>query len=175
MTQEDLRLMISNKDERAFSHLYDMYSRSLFAVISNIIKEKEEAEEVLQNVFSKTWKNIDDFNASNERFYTWMVKTARSAAFERLRLKGFDDGTKNHSTDNFVHLLDNRFTNRIDVIGSRDFVKKLKPKCVQIIELLFFKGYSQQEASDQLEIPLATVKTQNRNCISDLRNYLEIN
>ena len=59
-------------------------------------------------------------------------------------------------------------------IGIQEFVKKLKPKCIQIINLLFFKGYTQQEASDELEIPLGTVKTQNRNCINDLRNFLQV-
>jgi RNA polymerase sigma-70 factor (ECF subfamily) len=53
-------------------------------------------------------------------------------------------------------------------------VNKLKPKCIQLIELLFFQGYTQQEASDELEIPLGTVKTQNRNCINDLRTYLQV-
>jgi RNA polymerase sigma-70 factor (ECF subfamily) len=45
----------------------------------------------------------------------------------------------------------------VDTIGINEFVKKLKPKCIQIIDLLFFKGYTQQEASE-LEIPLGTVK-----------------
>ena len=62
----------------------------------------------------------------------------------------------------------------IDSIGIQEFLKKLKPKCIQIINLLFFKGYTQQEASDELEIPLGTVKTQNRNCINDLRNFLQV-
>ena len=65
-------------------------------------------------------------------------------------------------------------TNRIDTIGIFEFVKKLKPKCIEIIELLFFQGYTQQEASDELAIPLGTVKTQNRNCINDLRTYLKV-
>jgi RNA polymerase sigma-70 factor (ECF subfamily) len=65
-------------------------------------------------------------------------------------------------------------TNKIDTIGIQDFVKKLKPKCIEIIDLLFFKGYTQQEASEELAIPLGTVKTHNRNCINDLRNYLKI-
>jgi RNA polymerase sigma-70 factor (ECF subfamily) len=46
----------------------------------------------------------------------------------------------------------------VDTIGINEFVKKLKPKCIQIIDLLFFKGYTQQEASEELEIPLGTVK-----------------
>jgi RNA polymerase sigma-70 factor (ECF subfamily) len=53
-------------------------------------------------------------------------------------------------------------------------LSKLKPKCIQIIDLLFFKGYTQQEASEELEIPLGTVKTHNRNCINDLRTYLKV-
>jgi len=48
MTQDDLLVMINNKDEKAFTHMYNMYSRSLFAVISNLIREHEEAEDVLQ-------------------------------------------------------------------------------------------------------------------------------
>jgi RNA polymerase sigma-70 factor (ECF subfamily) len=176
MTQDDLLVMINNKDDKAFTHMYNMYSRSLFAVISNLVRENEEAEDVLQETFVKIWKNIDSYNESKGRFYTWILNIARNAAIDKLRSKGFNNSKKNLSSDNFVHLLDdsNRTTNIIDVIGIRDFVKKLKPKCIQIIELLFFKGYTQQEASDELEIPLGTVKTQNRNCINDLRNYLQI-
>lgn len=176
MTQDDLLILISNKDEKAFTHIYDMYSRSLFAVISNLVKEREEAEDVLQEVFVKIWKNIESYNEGKGRFYTWILNIARNTAIDKLRSKGFNNSKKNLSSDNFVHLLDdsNRLTNRIDTIGIADFVKKLKPKCIQIIELLFFKGYTQQEASDELEIPLGTVKTQNRNCINDLRNFLQL-
>ncbi len=176
MTQDELLIFVANKDERAFTYIYNMYSKSLFAVISNLVREREEAEDVLQEVFVKIWKNIDSYNASKGRFYTWILNIARNTAIDKLRSKGFNNSRKNLSSDNFVHLLDdsNKLVNRIDTIGIRDFVKKLKPKCIQIIELLFFKGYTQQEASDELEIPLGTVKTQNRNCMNDLRNFLQV-
>jgi len=176
MTQDDLLILIANKDEKAFNHIYKMYSRSLFAVISNLIRDNEEAEDVLQETFVKIWKNIDTYNESKGRFYTWILNIARNTSIDKLRSKGFNNSKKNLSSDNFVHLLEDssRLNNKIDVIGIRDFVKKLKPKCIQIIELLFFKGYTQQEASEELEIPLGTVKTQNRNCINDLRNFLQL-
>ena len=176
MTQEDILPLILNKDDRAFTKLYSMYNRSLFGVISNLIKNQDEAEDVLQEVFVKIWKNIDSYNESKGRFYTWILNIARNTAIDKLRSKGFNNSQKNLSADNFVHLLDdsNKLTNRIDTIGIQEFVKKLKPKCIQLIELLFFQGYTQQEASDELEIPLGTVKTQNRNCINDLRNYLKV-
>ena len=176
MTQEELLPLMLKKDERSFTTLYDMYSKSLFSVITNLIKDREEAEDVLQEVFVKIWKNIEAYNESKGRLYTWMLNIARNTSIDKLRSKGFNNSKKNLSTDNFVHLLDdsNKLTHKIDSIGIQEFVKKLKPKCIQIIDLLFFKGYTQQETSEELEIPLGTVKTQNRNCINDLRIFLKI-
>lgn len=176
MTQEDILPLLLKKDDKAFTTMYNMYSKSLLGVISNLVKEQEEAEDVLQEVFVKIWKNIDSYNETKGRLYTWMLNIARNTAIDKLRSKGFNNSQKNLSSDNFVHLLDdsNKLTNRIDTIGIQEFVKKLKPKCIQLIELLFFQGYTQQEASDELKIPLGTVKTQNRNCINDLRTYLKV-
>lgn len=176
MTQEELIPLILRKDSRAFTIMYDMYSKSLFSVITNLIKENEEAEDALQEVFVKIWKNIDSYNESKGRLYTWMLNIARNTAIDKLRSKGFNNSKKNLSSDNFVHLLDdsNKLINRIDTIGIKEFVQKLKPKCIALIELLFFQGFTQQEASEELEIPLGTVKTQNRNCINDLRTYLKV-
>ena len=61
MTQEELLPLVLRKDDRAFTLLYDMYSKSLFSVISNLISDREEAEDVLQESFVKIWKNIETF------------------------------------------------------------------------------------------------------------------
>jgi RNA polymerase sigma-70 factor (ECF subfamily) len=176
MSQEELIPLILKKDDQAFTIMYDMYSKSLFSVISNLLKESEDAEDVLQEVFVKIWKSIDSYSESKGRFYTWMLNIARNTAIDKLRSKGYNNSRKNLSVDNFVYLIDdsNKLVNRIDAIGIREFVTKLKPKCIQLIELLFFQGFTQQEASDELAIPLGTVKTQNRNCINDLRIYLKV-
>ena len=176
MTQEELLQLIYKKDDKAFTHIYDMYSKSLFSVINVLMKNKEEAEDVLQEVFVKIWKNIDSYHESKGRFYTWILNIARNTTIDKLRSKNFNNSQKNLSADNFVHVLEdsNKLVNLVDSIGIQEFVKKLKPKCIQIIDLLFFKGYTQQEASEELAIPLGTVKTQNRNCINDLRLYLKL-
>jgi len=175
MTQEELLEQIYKKDGKAFTALYDMYSKSLYGVIFNLLKDKEESEDVLQDVFVKIWKNIDSYNDGKGRFFTWILNIARNASIDRLRSKGHNNSKKNLSADNFVHILDynSSAVNKIDAIGIREFINKLKPKCIRLIDLLFFKGYTQQEASDELEIPLGTVKTQNRNCIGELRNILQ--
>ena len=176
MTQEEILPLIYKKDDKAFTILYDMYAKSLFGVISTLLRNQEEAEDVLQEVFVKIWKNIDSYSESKGRLYTWMVNIARNTAIDKLRSKGYNNNLKNLTTDNFVHLLDHSagMSNKIDMIGIQEFVKKLKPKCIKIIDLLFFKGFTQQEASEELEIPLGTVKTQNRNCIQELRTLLQV-
>jgi RNA polymerase sigma-70 factor (ECF subfamily) len=174
MEQEELLKELLKKDDRSFTLLYDNYSKSLFGVIYNLIRNTEEAEDVLQEVFVKIWKNIDSYNESKGRLYTWMLNIARNTSIDKLRSKNFNNSQKNLSADNFVHILEDssKTTNRIDAIGIKEFIMKLKPKCIQIIDLLFFKGYTQQEASDELEMPLGTVKTNNRNCMNELRKML---
>jgi RNA polymerase sigma-70 factor (ECF subfamily) len=104
---------------------------------------------------------------------TWILNIARNTSIDKLRSKN-NNSQKNLSSDNFVHLLDdsNKLV-KVDTIGINEFVKRLKPKCIQIIDLLFFKGYTQQEASEELEIPLGTVKT-HKSKLYDLRTYLKV-
>lgn len=160
MTQEELLPLLLRKEERAFTILYDMYSKSLFSIISNLIKDREEAEDVLQEVFVKIWKNIDTYNQSKGRLYTWMLNITRNTSIDKLRSKGFNNSQKNLSSDNFVHLLDdsNKLTHRIDTIGILEFVKKLKPKCIQIIDLLFLKAIPNKKLPRNWKFPLVLLK-----------------
>ncbi len=174
MEQEKILKELLKKDDKSFTLLYDNYSKSLFGVIYNLIRNTEEAEDVLQEVFVKIWKNIDTYNDSKGRLYTWMLNIARNTSIDKLRSKNFNNNQKNLSSDNFVHVLEDnsKVINKIDAIGIKEFIMKLKPKCIQLIDLLFFKGYTQQEASEELEIPIGTVKTNNRNCMNDLRKLI---
>ena len=97
MTQDELLVLIHKKDEKAFTYLYDMYSKSLFSVINVLVKNREEAEDVLQEVFVKIWKNIDSYNESKGRFYTWILNIARNTSIDKLRSKNFNDSQKNGS------------------------------------------------------------------------------
>lgn len=175
MEQEKLIASLLNKDNESFTLLYDNYSKSLYGVIFNLVKNKEEAEDILQEVFVKIWSNIDTYNESKGRLYTWMLNITRNTTIDKLRSKGFNNSQKNLSIDNFVYMFEDhssKLVNRLDVLAIKKFIEKLKPKCIQLIELLFFQEYTQQEVSDELEIPLGTVKTQSRNCINELRTMV---
>ncbi|QLE00155.1 sigma-70 family RNA polymerase sigma factor [Galbibacter sp. BG1] len=174
MEQELLMKRIVEKDPKAFDTLYQNYSQSLLGVIYNIVKSEEIAEEILQDVFIKIWDKANTYTPAKGRIFTWMLNIARNAAIDKTRSKGFNKSKQNLSSENFVDILKHHdnLNDQVDAIGISKYVTKLKETCKSLIELLYFKGFTQKEASEELNIPIGTVKTRNRNCISNLREML---
>ena len=172
MQLEQLISKFQQKDIKSFEKLYEMYADSMFGVIFNIIRNKEEAEEVLQDVFIKAWNNSGSYASKKGRFFTWLLNIARNTAIDKIRSKSFNQGKQNLDASFFVDILESydNLDTKIDVQHLKKFVKALKDTCKNLIELLYFKGYTQKEASEELKMPLGTVKTNNRKCISELRN-----
>lgn len=163
-------------DVRAYNRLYSMYSEAIHGVIYTIVGSNDVAEELCQDVFLKVWSKSDQYDSSKGRFFTWILNIARNAAIDHLRSRAFKEGKQNLSTDNFVDIVGatSSLDKQTDTIGLGNYVKELKERCQNLIDALFFKGFTQKETSEKLEIPLGTVKTQIRSCISDLRNALGI-
>ena len=172
MQLEFLVSQFQKKDEKAFEKLYNMYNKSMHSVIYNIVRDHEIAEEVMQDVFIKAWEKADTYNASKGRFFTWLLNISRNAAIDKTRSKAFKKTSKNLNSDYFVDILHSseNLGSKTDAIGIKKFVDKLADKCIKIIELLYFKGYTQKEASKELDMPIGTIKTRNRNCIQELRD-----
>lgn len=172
MQLEFLVSQFQKKDEKAFEKLYNMYSKSMHGVIFNIVRDHELAEEVMQDVFIKAWEKADTYNSSKGRFFTWLLNISRNAAIDKTRSKAFKKTSKNLNSDYFVDIIhsSDNLGSKTDAIGIKKFVDKLAEKCVKIIELLYFKGYTQKEASEELDMPIGTIKTRNRNCIQELRD-----
>ena len=163
------------KDIIAFEKLYEMYWENICGVVHTIVKNHSRAEEITQDVFAKVWKNSDNYNPSKGRFFTWLLNIARNAAIDELRSKSYKNQKKNLSADYFVGILDDKDPqDAVDRIGLKKLIKNLSEKCIQLIDLLYFKGYTQKEAAEDLDIPLGTVKTRNRSCISQLRENITL-
>ncbi|MDO1501037.1 sigma-70 family RNA polymerase sigma factor [Winogradskyella maritima] len=174
MSVETLVPKFQNKDERAFGELYSMYSDSIHGVIYNIVRDEAIASEVMQDVFIKAWNKSDSYSSKKGRFFTWMLNIARNAAIDKTRSKAFKNSKKNLNSDFFVDIIQSNesLDDSTDAIGIKSFVKKLGQKCIAVIELLYFKGFTQKEASEELDMPIGTIKTRNRNCIQQLRDMV---
>jgi len=175
MQPDELILQLKKQNEVAFSQIYDMYSENIFGIINNIVKDVEIAEEVLQDVFIKVWNKSDSYSSDKGRFFTWLLNISRNAAIDKVRSKAYKNKLKNFDFDDFSFFIkdDVDLDRQSDGYGLRKFVDRLKPMCVKLIDLLFFKGYTQKEVSETLDIPLGTVKSRNRSCLNSLRETLE--
>lgn len=170
----DLIIAMQGGDEKAFSKLYTMYSEAIHGIIYSIVLDEGVAEEVLQDVFIKIWDNSKSYNVEKGRFFTWILNIARNTAIDQTRSKAYKNSKKNLSTTNFVDILSSHenLNKKVNAIGIKKFVEKLKPACIKIIDLLYFKGFTQADAAKDLELPLGTLKTRNRNCLRDLRTIV---
>jgi RNA polymerase sigma-70 factor (ECF subfamily) len=153
-----------------------MYSDSISGVIYTIVKNEDVTREITQDVFIKAWNKADTYASEKGRFFTWILNIARNAAIDYTRSKKYKQSKQNLNVDFFVDIIEssNSLDNETNTIGLKEFVTKLGNTCKSVIELLYFKGYTQKEASEELEIPIGTIKTRNRNCISELRVMLGV-
>ncbi len=171
LAEPDLIRAIRQKQRLGSEALYDMYSASLFGVISRVVPNQELAEDLLQETFIKIWNSFDSYDETKGRLFTWMVNLARNLSVDKLRSKDFRNNNKNQDIENSVITIDEQRSTTLnpEVLGVREMVDNLKPEAKAVLDLIYFKGYTHVEASEELGIPLGTVKTRVRLAIISLR------
>ena len=174
-SEEELIHLLKNRDQTAFSYLYDNYSGALFGIIYKMLEDRELAEDVLQEAFVKIWNNFIHYDSSKGRLFTWMINLTRNLTIDTLRSKGYKKSRKISRDENSVSNYQdkNSAPDKFDTIGIRKQVANLKPEQKSIIDLAYFSGYTQEEISKEIGIPLGTVKTRMRSAILELRKMLE--
>lgn len=160
------------RDQKAFQWLYDQYSSALYGVVLRIVREEEQASDLLQDIFVKIWKNLDTYDASKGRLFTWMLNIARNTAIDSIRSrKSQPTGTIRTEEEN-VHIIDREHNTgqpKPELIGVKDVVGQLRPDRKQLIDLVYFSGYTHEEAAEALKLPLGTVKTRIRAALQELK------
>jgi RNA polymerase sigma-70 factor (ECF subfamily) len=176
-SEEELVMRLQNRDQQAFSYLYDNYAAALNGIIYRMVEDKELAEDILQEAFVKIWNNFSGYDTGKGRLFTWMLNITRNLTIDTLRSKGYKKQAKISSDENSVGNLsdDGKIAERFDAMGIRKQLANLKPEQRSIIDLAYFNGYTQDEISKEMGIPLGTVKTRMRAAIIELRKMLQYN
>lgn len=166
---------LQQRDQSAFSYLYDNYSGALFGLIYKMVNDKLLAEDILQESFVKIWNNFTSYSTVKGRLFTWMINLTRNLTIDTMRSKGYKKQSKIRSDENSVNnISDNsNVAQQFDAIGIRKQLTNLKNDQKEIIDLAYFGGFTQDEISKQLGVPLGTVKTRMRAAILELRKLLE--
>lgn len=168
--------LVRDRNTDAFSSLYDNYSAALYGVILKIVSVEEQAQDILQDAFVKIWKNFSSYDSAKGKLFTWMLNIARNTAIDAMRSKQGKMEGKIQSIDNSVYEVNTqtKVVTGVDHIGLKDVIKKLRSEYVVLIDMVYFKGYTQEEISQELNIPLGTVKTRIRTALNQLREVLKV-
>jgi RNA polymerase sigma factor (sigma-70 family) len=173
-SEEELIQHLLSGDSKRFEILYDHFSPVLFGITKKIVKNEELAEDVLQDGFLKIWSNAGSYDPKKARLFTWMLNIVRNTAIDHLRSKQGKLEKKNQPMEAVAILSMPSLTTETshEHIGLKKIVGELKQDQHEIINLAFFEGYTQDEISKKLQIPLGTVKTKCRAALLLLRKTL---
>jgi len=166
---------VARRDEQALASLYDRYRVILFGLLVRILNSREEAEDVLQEVFLQIWRRAADFDERRGRPFTWLVTLARSRAIDRLRFLA----SRQRVTDTAAREAPEEVSDAAsDTLHSeqREIVQRALAELPEeqklILLLAYFEGLTQSEISERLSTPLGTVKTRMRSGMIKLRELL---
>jgi RNA polymerase sigma-70 factor, ECF subfamily len=167
--------MIKSKNERGFHMLYEKYSGALYCSILKFGIRSQVAEDLLQDTFVKIWKNIDNFDANKGSLFTWMLRIAKNKAIDYLRSTAYQQQLACENIDLLLQHQDCSCTRHqaYNDAESNDFKKntlvQLNEKYAEVIEMIYFYGWTQEQTAVLLKIPLGTVKTRARKGLNALK------
>jgi len=171
----ELLKAVARGDEQALAQLYDSYRVILFGLLVRILNSREEAEDVLQEVFLQVWRRARDFDETRGKPFTWLVTLARSRAIDRLRSLGARDRVAQASVREAVEEVSDaardtfRSEQRALVTSA---LSQLPEEQKRPLVLAYFDGLTQSEIAAKLGAPLGTVKTRMRAGMIKLRELL---
>ena len=175
--ENDVALLsaIAARDEVALARLYDRYRAILFGLLMRILNNREEAEDVLQEVFLQVWRKAEDFDENRGRPFTWLVTLARSRGIDRLRTlaarERVAEAGAREPSEEISDAVPDAFKSEQRGLVS-EALAKLPDEQKRPIMLAYFEGLTQSEIATNLGAPLGTVKTRMRTGMIRLRELL---
>ncbi len=169
-SEQNIMDLLKRKDKQAIALLYDRFGPSLYGVVLRIVGSKPLAEDVIQDTFIKVWKKSAQYNPDKGSLFTWLLNIARNTAIDKIRSSHYKHQKQFQP---FEHSLSESTTHSLtintDQIGLRKVVNGLDEKYRVVIDLVYFKGYTQKEVEEELQIPIGTVKTRVKIGLRELR------
>ncbi|SFZ93834.1 RNA polymerase sigma-70 factor, ECF subfamily [Flaviramulus basaltis] len=156
--EKEIVSLLQKGDKKAISLLYENYADSLYGVIKKIITDDDTAQDVLQESFVKIWRYAKKYDSSKAKLFTWLYRIAYNTAIDKVRSLKNKTGKEVQIETSSVYKITSNELNQ-DVIDIRKHLSSLDEKYQIVINALFFEGMTQQEASDELDIPLGTIKS----------------
>lgn len=169
--------LVLKADRQAFSTFYDRYANLVYSIAYNILGDQPLAEEIVQDVFLKIWKNLERYDPSRAKLNTWLSTITRYRAIDVLRKQSVRTKHASWVTADNPHRqdspdLEERVDQRLMKNRVRQAMSQLPEEQHEALALAYFRGMTQREIADALDQPLGTVKTRIRLAMQKLRGLL---
>ena len=181
----DLSLLqrIAARDTAAVAELYDKHSRLLFGLILRIVRDRGDAEEILQEAFVRVWTRAEMYDARMGGPLPWLVRVARNCAIDRVRARRVRANVDTPALDPVTvetaapaTPIQTPESAVLDAEKRRtltDALAGIPAEQRLLVEAAFFEGYTHSELAQRFGLPLGTVKTRIRAGLSAMRTRLE--
>ncbi len=160
--------LLGERNEKAISLLYDHYGDTLFGVAYKVVRDEELAQDILQESFVKIWRKSDTYDSSKAKLFTWLFRITRNTAIDKLRSSNTKMEKEIQMDVSDVYNLGIESI-KPEFLDIRENLEKIEQKYQIVLDALFFQGMTQQEASDELDIPLGTIKSRLKIGLRELR------
>jgi len=173
-----------NGDQKAYSELMERYRDAIYFMLLKMVNNTSDAEDLTIEAFGKAFRNIKQYTA-NFAFSTWLFKIATNNAIDFMRKKKLNnvsiDDTLRDTDVMPINIRSEQPTPEESLISEqkivmlRTIVSKLKPRYRKLVELRYFYEYSYEEISEEMGLPIGTVKAQLFRARELLQNILKEN
>jgi RNA polymerase sigma-70 factor (ECF subfamily) len=171
----DLIVTVARSDREAFRALYHATSAKLFGVCLRILRDRSEAEDAVQEVFTRVWLNARRYDAARARGMTWLIAIARNHAIDRLRafpVAATDDAAVAETADGTPGP-EARAVAKGEARRIADCFDLLEPVRAAAVRGAYLGGLSYEDLSRQHGVPLNTMRSWLRRGLMKLKECLE--
>lgn len=172
----ELMPRIAAGDRAALRQLYQATSAKLFGVCLRILSNRDESEDVLQEVYITIWRRADRFEAGRASVMTWISTIARNRAIDRLRARGplaYAEQVEELEIDDGLPHADALLEAAQDGEALGRCLSELDERTEKVIRTAFFEGVTYEALAARMEAPLGTVKSWIRRGLAKLKGCLE--
>ncbi|ODP32852.1 sigma-70 family RNA polymerase sigma factor [Pandoraea sp. ISTKB] len=174
-TLNALLAAVGQADREAFAELYRATSSRLFGVILRMVRDRAEAEDLLQEVFVNIWRRAEAFDPARGNAMTWLIATARNRTIDRLR--EHREGALDDSDALAIPSEDPTPAALAEASEERRRLEQcmqgLEPQQRGVVREAFFSGASYSELANRLSVPLGTLKSWIRRSLMQLKVCLD--
>lgn len=175
----DLMQLVMQKHRPALEELYDRYIKLVYSFALKSTQDEQHARNIVQAVFTRLWTSESGYSAEKGLFVNWLLTITRNITIDHLRREKRNQRFVPVSPEKWEHIPDHSANNPADVL-SRKLIREqmeqayryLSQSQIELIQSLYWEGYSLSEIAQMRNEPLGTIKSRLHQTLKILRNHL---